>query len=118
MRCLKRAVALKGCVATLGDGGRYPYPGQIFFHPGPGEVGTLQRRLFSGPSAFALDFSISKLTRIRERHAVKVGARIENILNHPTFFAGNQSIGSTQFSRITQTLTGLRRIELFVRYEF
>ena len=95
-----------------------PYPGQIFFHPGPGEVGTLQRRLFSGPSAFTLDFSISKLTRIRERHAVKVGARIENILNHPTFFAGNQSIGSTQFGRITETLTGPRRIELFVRYEF
>ncbi len=95
-----------------------PYPGQVFFHPGPGQVGALQRRLFSGPSAFAFDLSASKSTRIKESHSLKVGARIENILNHPTFFAGNLSIGSTQFGRITSTLTGPRRIELFVRYEF
>ena len=27
-----------------------PFRGQVFSHPGPGEVGVLQRRLFSGPS--------------------------------------------------------------------
>ena len=95
-----------------------PFTGQVFFHPGPGEVGVLQRRLFSGPSALALDFSVTKSTRITETTSIKVGARIENILNHPTFFTRSQSIGSTQFGRIVSTLTGPRRIELLVRYEF
>ena len=94
------------------------FTGQAFTHPGPGEVGTLQRRLFSGPSAFVFDVAVSKLTRISENHVVKAGARIENILNHPSFFTGSHSIGSTQFGRITQTIVGPRRIELFLRYEF
>lgn len=98
--------------------GVQPFSGQVFFHPGPGEAGTLQRRMFSGPSALAIDFSVSKSTQITERHMLKAGARIENILNHPTFFAGSQVISSTQFGRITSTLTGPRRIELFLRYEF
>lgn len=98
--------------------GLEPFTGQAFFHPGPGEVGVLQRRLFSGPSAFALDFSVTKATRIAENTFIKVGARVENILNHPTFLAGSQGIASTQFGRIAQTLTGPRRIELLIRYEF
>ena len=95
-----------------------PFRGQVFFHPGPGKVGELQRRLFSGPSALALDFAMTKSTRIGETTSIKLGARIQNVLNHPTFRAGNASIGSTQFGRIGGTLTGPRRIELLVRYEF
>ncbi len=98
--------------------GTDPFLGQVFFHPGPGELGTLQRRLFSGPSVFTLDFSLSKSIRIKENHLVKVGARVENILNHPTFFAGSESIGSAQFGRIVSTLSAPRRIELMFRYEF
>ena len=98
--------------------GADPFSGQVFFHPGPGEVGTLQRRLFSGPSVFTLDFSVSKSIRIKERHLAKVGARIENILNHPTFLARSQSIGSTQFGRISENLSLPRTIELMFRYEF
>ena len=98
--------------------GEEPFQGQVFFHPSAGEVGTLQRRLFSGPSAFSFDFSVSKTTRITESHTIKAGARVENILNHPTFSVGSQSISSTQFGRITSTLTAPRRIELFLRYEF
>lgn len=94
------------------------FTGQAFSHPGAGEVGNLQRRLFSGPSAFVFDVSVSKLTKITENHSVKAGARIENILNHPSFYSGSQSIGSTQFGRITSTIVGPRRIELFLRYEF
>ena len=95
-----------------------PFVGQVFFHPGPGQVGALQRRFFSGPSAFALDVSVAKSTRVTETTRVRAGARVENVLNHPTFFAGSQSIGSTQFGRISEPFTGPRRIELFLRYEF
>ena len=95
-----------------------PFLGQVFFHPGPGQAGSLQRRLFSGPSALALDFALSKTTRVREGHLVKAGARVENVLNHPTFQATDEVIGSTQFGRVSSTFTGPRRIELFLRYEF
>ena len=98
--------------------GTDPFTGQVFFHPGPGELGTLQRRLFTGPSALTLDFSLSKAIRITENHLVKVGARVENILNHPTFVTGSHSIGSSQFGRITSTFSAPRRIELMLRYEF
>lgn len=102
----------------VGIDGEEPFAGQVFFHPGPGEVGTLQRRLFSGPRAFTADFAVNKETRISESQVVRAGVRIENVFNHPTFFAGNQSLDSTQFGRITSTMFGPRRIELFVRYEF
>ena len=92
--------------------------GQSFSHPGPGEVGTLQRRMFSAPSAIAFDVAVSKLTRISERHAVKAGARVANVMNRPSFFTGSHFIGSTQFGRITDTLVGARQVELFLRYEF
>ena len=99
--------------------GAEPFLGQVFFHPGPGEAGSLQRRLFSGPTGFFLDFSVSKSTRITEGQIVKAGARVENLLNHPVFYASPvQLIGSSQFGRISETLSQERRIELFVRYEF
>jgi len=99
--------------------GADPFLGQVFFHPGPGEAGSLQRRLFSGPTGFFLDFSVSKSTRITEGQIVKAGARVENLLNHPVFYASPvQLIGSSQFGRISETLSQERRIELFVRYEF
>ena len=99
--------------------GAEPFLGQVFFHPGPGQAGSLQRRFFSGPTGFFLDFSVSKSTRITENHFVKAGARVENILNHPVFYASPiQLIGSAQFGRISSTLSTERRIELFVRYEF
>ena len=99
--------------------GQDPFLGQVFSHPGPGQAGSLQRRFFSGPSGLFLDFAVSKSTRITENQFVKAGARVENLLNHPVFYAStSQLIGSAQFGRISSTLSSERRIELFVRYEF
>jgi hypothetical protein len=99
------------------DGGR-AFAGQAFFHPGPGEVGTLQRRMFNGPSALAFDFSLMKKTQLSETQTLTFGARVENLLNHPTFFAGSQFLDDEQFGRITGTLTSPRRIELLLRWSF
>ncbi len=99
--------------------GQDPFLGQVFSHPGPGQAGSLQRRFFSGPSGLFLDFAVSKSTQITENQFVKAGARVENLLNHPVFYAStSQLIGSAQFGRISSTLSSERRIELFVRYEF
>ena len=98
--------------------GEAPFAGQIFSHPDPGEAGALQRRLFSGPSALGFDFSLMKKTRLSDSQHITVGARVENILNHPTFFAGNQFLDDEQFGRISGTLTSPRRVELLLRWGF
>jgi len=95
-----------------------PFLGQVFFHPDPGEAGTLQRRMFSGPSALALDFAVNKTTRLTESQSVRFGASFSNFLNHPTFLSGDHFLDETQFGRVTSTLTGARVIELHLRYSF
>jgi hypothetical protein len=64
-------------VAADGDA---PFSGQAFFHPQPGTVGALQRRMFSGPWTFNLDFGVQKLTRLRRRR--RRVSHEDNILNH------------------------------------
>jgi hypothetical protein len=98
--------------------GENPFAGQVFSHPGPGEAGSLQRRMFSGPTALGFDFSLMKQTQITERQGLTVGARVENILNHPTFLAGDQLLDDEQFGRISSTLTSPRRVELLLRWSF
>lgn len=104
-----RAVASDGSPA---------FQGQVFFHPAPGTVGALQRRMFSGPSAFNLDFGLQKTTRITERQSLEIRMESTNILNHPTFFVGDQVISSTSFGRITSTMFGRRLIQFGAYYRF
>ena len=40
--------------------GSAPFSGQTFFNPGPGSVGNLQRRMFSGPWLWSWDASAKK----------------------------------------------------------
>jgi len=97
---------------------RAAFLGQIFCHPEPGQVGNLQRKMFTGPSAFFWDFSVMKKTRITERLAFEFRAEFFNFLNHPVFFTGNQSISSASFGQMTQTLSGARVTQLAARIVF
>ena len=47
--------------------GQAPFSGQVFFNPGPGQLGTLQRRDFTGPNVFNMDAALSKETKFNER---------------------------------------------------
>ncbi len=102
-------------VAADGDD---PFPGQIFSHPGPGELGSLQQRLFSGPSALAFDLALDRTIRFKETQSLLLGVKIANALNHPSFFAGSHVIGSPQFGRLTGVLVGARVMEFQMRYSF
>ena len=66
--------------------GSAPFPGQVFFNPGPGTVGNLQRRMFSGPWQWSWDISVKKSFTIRERHRLDVHFDLFNFMNHPTFY--------------------------------
>ena len=74
--------------------------------------------MFSGPSSFTWDFSLTKRTAIRESQALQFGARVENILNHPTFLVGDHRTGSEQCGRVTSPFAEPRGGELLLRYSF
>ena len=98
--------------------GEEPFAGQVFFHPEAGELGNLQRRMFTGPSAFVFDLALDKDLQLSESRQLRFGARIQNLLNHPSFFSGNHFLDSTQFGRITGVVVGARVIEFQLRYSF
>lgn len=100
-----------------GDG-EAPFQGQVFFNPGAGTIGTLQRRYFSGPWTFDLDMSIQKTVAITERQSVEVRMEGTNVLNHSTFWAGDQSINSTSFGVMGSTFYGPRVMQFGLYYRF
>jgi hypothetical protein len=107
-----------------GPDGR-PFAGQVFFNPQPGSIGTLQRRMFSGPSVFSFDAGIQKSTRLTERHSLELRMEAQNILNHPTFYVGDESaatgrfdINSPSFGLIRSTFTDRRLVQFGLYWRF
>jgi hypothetical protein len=103
--------------AVAADGAA-PFSGQVFSQPVAGNIGSLQRNYFSGPWVFDMDASISKLTKIKERHSLELRMDSTNIFNHPTWFIGNQTITSTNFGKITSTFFGRRLVQFGLKYSF
>ncbi|MBV8841420.1 MAG: TonB-dependent receptor [Bryobacterales bacterium] len=98
--------------------GQPPFSGQLFFNPGPGQVGTLQKRMFTGPRVFAMDAALSKSTKFTERIRAELRLEALNVFNHPTFAIFAQNINSTQFGQITNTAIGARQLQLGLRVMF
>ncbi len=98
--------------------GQPAFNGQVFFNPGPGQVGSLQKRLFTGPNIFSMDAAIAKDTRLTERVRAQLRMEALNVFNHPTFAAFAQNINSTQFGKITNTATLPRELQLVLRLNF
>jgi len=94
------------------------FSGQAFSNPGAGSVGTLQRRIFSGPWAFDLDMSLQRRFRITERQSIELRMEGTNILNHPTFWVGDQNINSSTFGVVSSTLYQPRIMQFAAKYQF
>jgi hypothetical protein len=102
--------------------GSAPFNGQVFFNPGAGTIGALQRAILNGPGLWSLDFAAAKTTHLTERQTLELRIDALNVFNHPTFQMGDQSINSTTFGKITSTgaaLSASRRIvQLQLTYRF
>ena len=98
--------------------GRPPFAGQAFWHPGPGSVGGLQRRMFSGPWAFSLNLAVRKETKITERQSVEFLVQATNALNHPTWTIYDLEVGSPNFGRINFQSNNGRTVEARLSYRF
>lgn len=96
------------------------FSGQVFFHPTAGNIGTLQRLQFDGPSQTSWDFSVIKRVRFDSENVrnLEIRADFFNFLNHPLFFVGDYSIDSTQFGRITGLNFGARQMQIALKFNF
>ena len=74
--------------------------------------------MFSGPSYFNVDFALSKAFKIYERHQFEFRAQAINVLNHPTFYFGDQSLDDATFGNSTSTLSEPRRVSFSLKYSF
>jgi hypothetical protein len=109
--------------------GSAPFAGQLFFNPTAGNVGNLQRRMFTGPWQWQWDMAVKKSFSFKERHRVDVGAELINWMNHPTFYlnpatAGDYglitdyNINSPTFGQISSMNYNPRVIQLSAYYRF
>jgi hypothetical protein len=98
--------------------GQPAFNGQIFSNPAAGTVGTLQRRVFTGPSAFTMDAALVKTTALTEKVRAELRLEALNVFNHPTFAIFAQNINSTQFGQITNTATGARQLQIGLKLVF
>jgi hypothetical protein len=97
-----------------------PFAGEIFSNPGPGTLGELQRREFSGPWTFNIDMSLTKNVKIAERGNLLLRMEAFNAPNHPTFWSGDQNINSTSpaFGTITSMFNSPRIMEFGAHLTF
>ncbi len=94
------------------------FAGQVFFNPGAGTLGVLQRRLFDGPWTFNTDLRLKKTIAITEHKKVELAMDAVNALNHATFWAGDQNINTTTFGQITSMFFLPRVVQFGVHYTF
>jgi hypothetical protein len=94
------------------------FPGQVFFNPTAGDVGSLEILSFDGPAAWSVDAAVSKNFRFAGRYRFEIRAEFLNAFNTVTFYSGDQNVNSTSFGRVTQTNTGPRVIQLSGRLSF
>lgn len=104
-----RAVANDGAAA---------FAGQAFFHPSAGEVGSLQRRMFSGPWNFNMNAGLVKRFSITERQTLEVRGEAFNLTNTPGFVFGDQDINNVNFGRITGVNIFARTMQFGLYYRF
>ena len=100
--------------------GAAAFSGQVFTQPTAGNIGALQRRYFSGPWTFALDFSAQKVTNITEKHTLEFRIDSTNVFNHPTFdVGGDHTITSTTFGRLSNAgFSDPRLVQFGLIYRF
>jgi len=94
------------------------FNGQIFYNPGAGTLGVLQRRLFSGPWTFDIDMSLLKTIKITEHHNVELRMDAFNALNHATFYSGDQNVNTTTFGVISSMFYSPRIMQFGLLYKF
>jgi hypothetical protein len=94
------------------------FSGELFSNPGPGQLGTLQRRMFSGPWTFDIDGSVKKQIEISERVNAEIRMDAYNALNHATFWVGDQNINTNTFGEVSSMFFNPRVLQFGAYLKF
>lgn len=94
------------------------FAGELFFNPGPGQLGTLQRRMFDGPWTFNIDAAVKKQIDFNERLSAEIRMDAYNALNHATFWAGDQNINSNTFGEVASMYYNPRVLQFGAYFKF
>jgi hypothetical protein len=89
-----------------------------FAIPAPGTFGNCAPRNLTAPGMQIVDFSLFKVTPIREQRRVEIRGEFFNLFNHPNFGFPVSSLGSASFGHITSTSTPQRNIQLAAKIYF
>jgi hypothetical protein len=98
--------------------GSAPFSGQVFFEPGAGTIGQMQRDMFNGPWVWDFDAAVQKVTHITETKTLTFRATGVNVFNHLTWWIGDQSVQSTTFGKLTSQFYGNREMQFDLRLAF
>lgn len=94
------------------------FAGELFFNPGPGQLGTLQRRMFNGPWDFDIDASVKKQIDFNERLKAEIRMDAYNALNHATFWVGDQNINANTFGEVASMFFNPRVLQFGAYFKF
>jgi len=93
-----------------------PISGTSEFGPYPADM--TERDAFRAPGTWNVDFGVSKRVRLGGQRAVQVRAEFYNLFNHASMIVNGSNADVSSFSEITGSLSGNRRIQLGVKFEF
>jgi TonB dependent receptor len=96
------------------------FSGTAFQQPGPGTLGTLQRRMFTGPGAINVNLGVRKVITMTERMRMEFRAESINVLNNESWLVGDQTLAPNQSSfsgSVTQWIPP-RSFQFHVRLSF
>ena len=115
-RATRRSIPADG--TGVNADGTPAFTGQVFFNPGAGTLGVLQRRLFDGPWTFNTDLRLKKKIAITEHKKIELAMDAVNALNHATFWSGDQNINATTFGQMSSMFFQPRVVQFGVHYTF
>jgi hypothetical protein len=86
-------------LASLANAGCYVRSGGILTPPAYGTIGNASRNLFPSPAYYNVDFSVSKLWKLKERFSAQFRVEVFNLFNRADFSipgsGGTQATGGT-----------------------
>jgi hypothetical protein len=85
--------------------------------PGAGEWGNAGRNSIIGPGQFALDVSMGRTFRLKDRFNLDLQIYSTNALNHVTFTSWNTTLNNAQFG-LPVAANAMRSVQTVLRVRF
>jgi hypothetical protein len=90
-----------------------------FAQPAPGHFGTARNvSAIREPGLYPTNLSLFKSFSIFREHSLQFRADAFSVLNHPEFGGGSAVVGSPSLGVMTYQASGLRSMQLSLKYQF